>query len=456
MDDPNITMEEYIKLEEEKAQRHGRTFNWQTATYGKMEYCEEEDDSLTNFETKYPAIVFDDTSNATLLCEPTIRPLNENKIDFRISFDESDDEDYMNLYVPFGIPFDPKRYYKDGVYIKNIAEAKGSETPMAQGMRQTLDDRLRMVYIGDEGHELFTNHAWRRLFEIRTPLVREFILEFFSTCRMSDTEMGLDIADTLCFQLGGAPEKVTSVDLFYLRSMDRGTANVPYLLAQYLFRHAEGRKSGARLSEGHFIGCLAAHFGLVSDQGLRGLSVVTHELSLIDLHELRRLKIYVRVGDTRAWVAPGPERQPDAAAGAPGAAEDATAVDKGAQADPAPVQAPQPPPYSPRTMQQRIYRLEEEDATRRILGFGIRCIDYMFNGPCCKEIDDMALVKRDMLTKPDKLEPRSIKCIFVGYSKETMGYSFYCPPGNKVFVARNAKFFENSLITQEASGSVGY
>ncbi|GKA36654.1 hypothetical protein Tco_0723219 [Tanacetum coccineum] len=322
-----------------------------------------------------------------------------------------------NLYVPFDIPLDLKRYYKDGVYIKNIAKAKGSETPMAQGMRQNLDDRLRMVYIRDEGQELFTNHAWRRLFEIRTPLVREFILEFFSTCRMSNTKMGLDVADTLCFQLGGvrrrmtwrwfilalglhideeiaevgfgaywlgservipdkgdlrdywieisgqAPEKVTSVDLFYLRSMDRGTANVPYLLAQYLFRHAEGRKSRARLSEGHFIGCLAAHFGLVSDQGLRGLSVVTHELPLIDLHELRRLKIYVRVGDTRAWVAPGPERQPDAAAGAPGAAEDAIAVDKGAQADPAPVQ----------------------DATRRILGFGIRCIDYMYNDLAVKK-----------------------------------------------------------------------
>ncbi|GKC68955.1 hypothetical protein Tco_1114838 [Tanacetum coccineum] len=47
---------------------------------------------------------------------------------------------------------------------------------------------------------------------------------------------------------GQAPEKVTGVDLFYLRSMDRGTTNVPHLLAQYLFRHAEGRKSKARLS----------------------------------------------------------------------------------------------------------------------------------------------------------------------------------------------------------------
>ncbi|GJY88926.1 retrotransposon protein, putative, ty1-copia subclass [Tanacetum coccineum] len=65
-----------------------------------------------------------------------------------------------------------------------------------------------------------------------------------------------------------------------------------------------------------------------------------------------------------------------------------------------------------------------------------------------------ALVKHDTLTKPDKLEPRSIKYIFVGYLKETIGYSFYYPPKNKVFVARNAEFFENNLISQEASGSL--
>ncbi|GJT71906.1 retrotransposon protein, putative, ty1-copia subclass [Tanacetum coccineum] len=63
-----------------------------------------------------------------------------------------------------------------------------------------------------------------------------------------------------------------------------------------------------------------------------------------------------------------------------------------------------------------------------------------------------ALVKRDTLTKPDKLKPISIKCIFVGYPKETMGYSFYYPPENKVFVAWNAEFLEHSLINQEANG----
>ncbi|GJR92849.1 retrotransposon protein, putative, ty1-copia subclass [Tanacetum coccineum] len=41
-----------------------------------------------------------------------------------------------------------------------------------------------------------------------------------------------------------------------------------------------------------------------------------------------------------------------------------------------------------------------------------------------------------------------------GYPKETMGYSFYYPPENKIFVARNAEFLENSLINHEASGSL--
>ncbi|GKF25536.1 hypothetical protein Tco_0081430, partial [Tanacetum coccineum] len=95
------------------------------------------------------------------------------------------------------------------------------------------------------------------------------------------------------------------------------------------FRHDEGRKSRERLSGGHFIGPLAAHFGL-----------------------LARLNICLRFGDTWAWVAPRSERQQAAVAGALGAAEDAPAANEGAQAIPAPVQAPQPPPPAPqhRTM----------------------------------------------------------------------------------------------------------
>ncbi|GJY66382.1 hypothetical protein Tco_0468620 [Tanacetum coccineum] len=52
------------------------------------------------FETEFPSIVFNDalTSEVTLSCEPTVSPLNDHKIDFRTSFDESDDEDYTVIY----------------------------------------------------------------------------------------------------------------------------------------------------------------------------------------------------------------------------------------------------------------------------------------------------------------------------------------------------------------------
>ncbi|GKD02152.1 hypothetical protein Tco_1177126 [Tanacetum coccineum] len=72
---------------------------------------------------------------------------------------------------------------------------------LTDGMRQTLGDRLSMVYVRDDEQAFFISHVWRRLFEVRAQLVREFMLEFFSTCRMSDAEMGLDVADILYFQL---------------------------------------------------------------------------------------------------------------------------------------------------------------------------------------------------------------------------------------------------------------
>ncbi|GKD10015.1 hypothetical protein Tco_1189700, partial [Tanacetum coccineum] len=52
------------------------------------------------------------------------------------------------------------------------------------------------------------------------------------------------------------------------------------------------------------------------------------ELPVIDMAELVRLQICEEIDDTWAWVALGPERQPDAAAGTPRAAEDAPVVDE--------------------------------------------------------------------------------------------------------------------------------
>ncbi|GKA18475.1 hypothetical protein Tco_0698390 [Tanacetum coccineum] len=389
-----------------------------------------------------------------------------------------------NLYVSFGILFDPKRYYKDGDCARMLRRPRESITSslsillssssqdmaplpprdqrhlwlryqvvgyteeivhdfeqrletifsrqvnqvhildferLTLDMRQDLAERMRMVYTGDDGQEVFISHAWRRLFGIRAPLVHEFLLEFFSTCRIGD-EMGLDMAGTLCFQLGGARRSMTwrhfilalglhtakeiaedefgaywlgserlipdkgdlsdywveiSFGMDFLRGASLYTyirdlvRRLCYKLISYsisgrgghLKMHVEGRKSGARLSGGHFIGRLAHHFGLVSDDGLRGLSVVARELPLIDMGELVKLNICMKIGDDWAWVAPGPERQQVAAAGAPEAAKDALVVDEGAQADPAPIQVPQPPPPPPavgRTIPRRLGRLEEE------------------------------------------------------------------------------------------------
>ncbi|GJZ28033.1 hypothetical protein Tco_0572680 [Tanacetum coccineum] len=344
--------QEYIRLEEEKAQRHGRTFNWQTATYGKKEYCKDEDDSFTNFETEYLAIVFDDTSDAALSCEPTVSPFNENEIDFRISFDKSDDKDYMVIFDKNSFSYkiiyvdnlktdsknendkinmpsfqspkltisysDDLDFFKDSedefpaiTYNDDLTKPFENMVPLpSRDQRHTwlryqvegygkdivhnYEQRLETIWGRSVNRELFTSHAWRRLFEIRAPLVREFILEFLSTCKMSDTKMGLDVAETLCFQLGGVRRRMTWRQ---------------FILALGLHTEEEMAEAGF----GAY--WLGTHFGLVSDQGLRGLFVVTRELPLLDLHELGRLNICVRIRDTWAWVAPGPEMQPDAAAG---------------------------------------------------------------------------------------------------------------------------------------------
>ncbi|GJS21320.1 hypothetical protein Tco_0449952 [Tanacetum coccineum] len=549
MNDPNITMEEYIRLEEEKARRHGQTFNWQTATFGNVKNYKDEDDCSIDFETEFSAIVLDNTLT-TIPSEPTVCPSNENNVDFRILLEESDDEDYTEndnmpsspnstvdylddldyfkdfknefpaivyndgltsksdleynplisseridkfnlideaslseydekivsrfndlfniihpdesksekdnddndisiiqspedneithgknglskishdktirtfetgsfiievniviweycvnrmlffliiiLYVPFGIPFDPKRYYKDGSHT-NVVEAKVHMAPLpAADQRhpwlryqiQEYTEEIRRNKAGF-GCKIEDGVFWKGAASVR---------------EMSDTEMGLDVVDTMCFQLGGvrrrmtdrlipdkgdlrdywieissdrdflgpapsyvlirdhvrrlchrmiaysifgkgqAPEKVTGVDLFYLRSMDRGTTNVPHPLAYYLFRHEKGRKSGARMSGGHFIRRLAMHFGLVSNEGLRGLQ--------------------------------GPERQQAAAAGAYKEDEARPTAEKGAQEIavpvPAPTQAPPPAPYH-QTMSHRIERVEEEvhDLRRDVVG----------------------------------------------------------------------------------------
>ena len=51
----------------------------------------------------------------------------------------------------------------------------------------------------------------------------------------------------------------------------------------------------------------------------------------------------------------------------------------------------------------------------------------------------VAMLMRKKL-QPGKLEPKSVKCVFIGYPKETVGYTFYHRSEGKIFVAKMDPF----------------
>ncbi|GJW22703.1 hypothetical protein Tco_0033325 [Tanacetum coccineum] len=410
MDDPNITMEEYIRLEEEKAQRHGQTFNWQTATFGKVENYEDGDVCSIDFEIEFPTIVFDNTLTA-IPSEPTVCPPNKNKIDFRISFDESNDEDYTVIFDENSflykitsvndlktdlendnnkMPLSPNPtidYFDDLDYFKDFENefpaiiyndglmSKSDPKPLVNSKRidefnlinetslseydeeivSRFNDLFNIIHSDDsksekdnddneisimqssEGDEIThweNDMAPLPAADQRYPWLR-YQIEKYTEGIMhrsgSEVEDGIfwrgaagilescleeTVWDPSTFGPGQAPEKVTSIDLFYLCSIDRGTTNVPHLLAQYLFSHSDEEEE-------------------------QGQAVVTRELSFIDLHELGRLNICTRYGETWTLVDHGPKRQQAATAGAHEAGEAGPAAEEVALEIPA--QAPPPP-----------------------------------------------------------------------------------------------------------------
>ena len=54
----------------------------------------------------------------------------------------------------------------------------------------------------------------------------------------------------------------------------------------------------------------------------------------------------------------------------------------------------------------------------------------------------------------NKLKPKADKCFFIGYPKETVGYTFYLKSEGKVFVAKNGAFLEKEFLSKELSGRV--
>ncbi|GJW60560.1 hypothetical protein Tco_0109895 [Tanacetum coccineum] len=81
MNDPDITIEEYVQLETEKALRNGKVYNCETATYGKIWY-DEDVHYLRFFKTEFPAIVYNDALALNQISHLNLRNLTERKDEF--------------------------------------------------------------------------------------------------------------------------------------------------------------------------------------------------------------------------------------------------------------------------------------------------------------------------------------------------------------------------------------
>ncbi|GJZ51985.1 hypothetical protein Tco_0606500 [Tanacetum coccineum] len=335
MDDPNITMEEYIRLEEEKAQKRGKVFNWETAKYGKIWYDEDVHD-LRSVETEFPAIVFNDNliSNETLYCEPTPKVSCFDDLDFFKDFenefpaivyndaltsksdflteptlkpqhiDEFDLKDetslseydeveqnvlYFNDLFPFNI-----------MYPNNLKSGKDNDDNEIDIIQSSRD--MTPLPPCDQ------RHFWLR-YQVEG-YTEEIVYDFEDRIR---TIFGRQVI--LALGLHTAEEMAKDGFVAYWSGNERVIPDKGDLRllgwGRHLKRYAEGRKSGVRLSGGHFIGRLAHHFGLVSDDGLRGLSVMTpNTLSNIKLPVLQKddydtwameMEHYLEYIDNEVW-----------------------------------------------------------------------------------------------------------------------------------------------------------
>ena len=65
----------------------------------------------------------------------------------------------------------------------------------------------------------------------------------------------------------------------------------------------------------------------------------------------------------------------------------------------------------------------------------------MFGGTC---------FVRDVRPHVSKLDPKSLKCIFFGYSRVQKGYTCYFPSLRKYLVSANVTFLENTPFSQDS------
>ncbi|GJU33106.1 hypothetical protein Tco_1176695 [Tanacetum coccineum] len=140
MDDPNITREEYIRLEEEKAHRRDSENDYDKVNMPSFPSLEptvsyfNDLDFLKDFEKEFPAIVYNDAlmSKLDFLTEPALSPQHIDEFDLKdeTSLFEYDEEEqnvlYFNDLFPFNITYpDDLKSDKDNDKVDIIQSAGG-------------------------------------------------------------------------------------------------------------------------------------------------------------------------------------------------------------------------------------------------------------------------------------------------------------------------------------------
>ena len=64
--------------------------------------------------------------------------------------------------------------------------------------------------------------------------------------------------------------------------------------------------------------------------------------------------------------------------------------------------------------------------------------------PIDPKVFECTCLIRDVRPQVSKLDPKSLKCIFVGYSRVKKGYRCYCPTLRHYFVSTGVAFFETT------------
>ncbi|GKF76315.1 hypothetical protein Tco_0225759 [Tanacetum coccineum] len=85
------------------------------------------------------------------------------------------------------------QYLRYEVHMVRVFNFGGLLNLIAEG----LSTRMLIEYRDAQGQSVLTSRAWRRLFDIRGPLVHKLILEFFSMFRFGEAVLDFDTTGAL-------------------------------------------------------------------------------------------------------------------------------------------------------------------------------------------------------------------------------------------------------------------